>query len=145
VSGVVCVVCPFAGDEKLKTFMSISVISMRSYPSQHPRSSAPQNHPPLSFFFLPPTPPFLSFSYLFSLLFFFFVLFSFLSFFPVPSLFFFLSLVFLLFLLFVCVCVCVCVCACVNILVCMCVRIWQFHVCWPMLTSSIYDQNSICV
>ena len=51
----------------------------------------------------------------------------------------FLSLIFLIFLLspfcfFLCVCLCVCipcVCACVF---------WQFHVCRPMITSSIQNQ-----
>jgi len=34
----------------------------------------------------------------------------------------------------------VCVCVCVCIFVCMCVHIWQFHVCRPMITSSIQNQ-----
>jgi len=33
-----------------------------------------------------------------------------------------------------------CVRACVRVSVCMCVRIWQFHVCRPMITSSIQNQ-----
>jgi len=40
---------------------------------------------------------------------------------------------------FVCFfCFCVCVCVCIS--VCMCVRIWQFHVRWPRITSSIQNQ-----
>ena len=33
-----------------------------------------------------------------------------------------------------------CVCGSVCMSVCMCVRIWQFHVCRPMITSSIQNQ-----
>jgi len=40
-SGVVCVVCPFAGDEELKKH---SIISIRSYSPQYPRSVASE-HP----------------------------------------------------------------------------------------------------
>ena len=36
-------------------------------------------------------------------------------------------------------CFCVCVCVCIS--VCMCVRIWQFHVCRPMIMSSIQNQR----
>ena len=39
---------------------------------------------------------------------------------------------------FFCSCVCVCVCVCIS--VCMCVRILQFHVCRPMIMSSIQNQ-----
>ena len=38
VSGVVCVVCPFAGDEKRTHSWRSSIISMRSYAPQYPRS-----------------------------------------------------------------------------------------------------------
>ena len=49
-SGVVCVVCPFADDAKHSC--RSSVISMRSYPPQYPRSSTPLNPSPSLFLFL---------------------------------------------------------------------------------------------
>jgi len=40
-------------------------------------------------------------------------------------------------------CVCVCVCVCVCILLCMCMRIWQFHVCRPMITHVKHMKSNI--
>ena len=64
VNGVVCVVCPFAGDEKWKPSCRCSIITMRSYPPQYPHSFNTLN--PSSSLFPPPpvSPPpyFLSFS-----------------------------------------------------------------------------------
>ena len=117
-SGVVDVVCPkFCRWWKTgKHSCRSSVISMRSYPPQHPRSSNPLNPSPPSFFFFPLHPPTLSLS--FPLLFIFFPRFLccpfpflFFSFFPDPPLFNFFLFPFpffsKLFLLFFLVCVCV--------------------------------------
>ena len=106
-----------------------SMISMRSYPPQYSRSSTPLDpSPSLFLFFLVLPPPFLAFSSFFS------PSFSFGPFF----LFFLSSLTHHFFSLlssptFSTLCVRVCVC----IFVCICVRIWQFHVCRPMITSSM--------
>jgi len=94
----------------------------------------------LVFFFLFFLPPFFS-HFPPSFPHFYFCPFSFSSFFlSWPPLFFFNSFYFffLVFLLFLCVCVCVRVCV---YPVCMRVRIWQFHVCWPMITSSIQNKK----
>ena len=127
-NGVVCLVCPFAGDEKLKSIHVDLALWVwgPTLLSTHALLT-PWTHAPPSFFFFPLPPPTFS---LFSLFFFLFPSFSFC---PFPCLFFlssltppsfspplFLSLFFELFLLFF-----GCVCAC--IFVCMCVRIWQFQ------------------
>jgi len=94
-----------------KSSCQSSVISMRSYPPQYPRSSTP-HPPPLFFFLFPPFPIFLPphpFSLFFSLFFslpFLFVLFSFLSFFPDSPIFLFPFALLLFLLFFVCVRVC---------------------------------------
>jgi len=88
-----------------------SIISMRSYVPQYPRSSTPLNPSPspflFSFFSLPP----FSLIFLLFLLLFFFLSFgfSFLSFFPDPHLFFFSFFPFFPYSFYFCVCVCVCV------------------------------------
>ena len=117
-SGVVCVVCPFA-DETEKHSCRSSVMSMRSCPPQYPRSSTILNPNPLplsfffhSFFFSTP------FSVIFLLLFphSLFVFSFFPSFFlSYPPSFFLIFSTFspffpLIFLLLLCVCVCMCVC-----------------------------------
>jgi len=100
-SGVVCVVCPFADDEKLKNIhVDLAFISMRSCPPQYPRSSIPLTPSPslflcFSFFSFPP------FSLIFLLLFapFLFVFSLFLlSLFPDPPLFFVFGSFYFLFL-----------------------------------------------
>jgi len=136
-SGIVCVVCPFADVEKLKKYSCrSSVISMRSYPPQYPRSSTPLSPFPSLFLFFSSPPLFLWFFSFFSFLF--LSSFSFFSFFFLswsPLLVFGVFLLFFLLLFFWCVCVRVCLHP-----VCMCVRIFQFHVCRPMITSSIQNQ-----
>jgi len=139
VSGVVCIVCPFTDDEKLKKYSCRSgVISMRFYPPQYPRSSNPLN-PTLSLlvsFFCPP-PHFSSLFplfFLFPLIFFLSFAFPFLSSFSDPLLYFFFPCPPPLFLnsFYFCFGVCVrispCVCACVfgN---CMCVSQWLLALC----------------
>ena len=65
-SGVVCVVCPCAGDENLKKFIRSSIIRMKSYTSQYLRSSTPLNlSPSLSLFFVSPFFCFFSISFFF--------------------------------------------------------------------------------
>ena len=109
-SVVVCVFCLFCRWWKTeKHSCRSSVISMRSYPPQYPRSSKPLNQPPSLFLFYPP-PPFLSFSSFCFPLFLGSFFFSFLSFFPDPPLLFFLFLSFFrTFATFFVCCVCVCV------------------------------------
>jgi len=129
VSGVVCVVCPFAGNEKLKTFMSTQCYS---YPPQYPRSSIPLNHSVFFLFLVP-----FSFPSLFGPLF---------LFFPPPySFFFFFSFsLFLLFLPFFFFCVlvlCVYICAYLATLYPYSDNN-KIHVCRTMITSSISKLNS---
>jgi len=81
VSGVVCVVCPFTGDEKLKNThvdLALWVWGPTLLSTHAPLPSC--NHSPPYFFFSSP-PPFSPFPLFFSPLFL-FVLFSFLYFFP---------------------------------------------------------------
>jgi len=130
VNSVVCVVCLFAGNGKLEKIHFALLIGMRSYPPQYQSSSNLLNsspslrHPLFSLF-----PLFVSSSLSFYPFYLFFVFLS------CPPLFFFLSFFVLLFLTFLNLFVCVCVC--VSSYVCMCARIWQFHACRPLITSSI--------
>ena len=138
-SGVVCVVCPFADDGKLKIIhvnLALLVWGPTLLPTHAPLT--PWTHPPPSFFFsFAPPPTSLSFPSIFPLFpRFVLVLFLFFSFFlPRPPPLFFPPLcppfVCNNFYFFSCWCVCAC------IFVCMCVRIWQFHVCRPMITSVV--------
>jgi len=63
VSGVVCFVCPFSGpfsgDENPKNSRRSSIIGIRSYPPQYPRSSKSPKPPPV----FPPPPPVFLFSF----------------------------------------------------------------------------------
>jgi len=121
VSGVVCVVCHFAGDENLENIhvdLALLVWSPTLLSTHAPLT--PWTHPSPSFFFPLPSPPlFFSFSFFCSFFpRFLFVLLLFFSFFFVltpPSLFFSFPIFLTLSTFSTCVCVCVCVYRCMYV------------------------------